>query len=628
MAPPIKSVANPAQSYALGADPPRQNPPSNNLWIGNVSPDVSDTELKVLFEKHGKIDSLTTYPSRNYAFVYYKEVESAKSAKQGLQGHILRGNTLKIEFAKPVEFVGGWNQSICFKEELEKEFLRYGKIQEFRFLKDRNTAYVDYFGLEDAMQALRSMNGKRIGGSQLRVDFLRSQSSRREQGPDAKEGQFPSRNMVPSDFRWMGQDFSNNYPEPSLSGSKRKNQFLPIGSQYGDAPLSNVLWIRHPPSVIIEEDMLHNAMILFGEIERIKTFSDRNYAFVEFRSVEEARQPKRDCRASSLMILGFQSTITIVNSWIERTTWSRFDAALPPESTENHSEQHALHSLTVELLENGVGADIPDVVNCSARTGLDLLSKHYDDAIGAGVAKFDDGTTLFLVPPSDFLNDVLKVPGPKRLYGVVLKFPQVVPSSTALNPQSVHPHSCSCDQLVPSHAVPPTTVAAQAGLALTPELIATLTSLLPANNGSSGSQTSFLPQMPSMLGAMSNVASGVDTNATHWKHENQALDHNVQFVQQLVARSTPSYNLHSAQAAPIVSSTTGQFHQPLNSYSQTHDRRNDLTSQGAASSKPMASVIPMQSGPVSVITEISQHYQQGSSQDVLRVKGQIMELIL
>lgn len=49
----------------------------------------------------------------------------------------------------------------------------------------------------------------------------------------------------------------------------------------------------------------------------------------------------------------------------------------------------------------------------------------------AGVAKFVDGTPLFLVPPGDFLTKVLKVTGPKRLYGVILKFP-LVPSSTPL----------------------------------------------------------------------------------------------------------------------------------------------------------------------------------------------------
>lgn len=79
-----------------------------------------------------------------------------------------------------------------------------------------------------------------------------------------------------------------NFSLTSLSGVGLQ-QLLSIGS---DALPSKVLWIRHPPSVNIEDDMLHNAMILFGEIERIKTFGDRNYAFVEFRSVEEARRAK------------------------------------------------------------------------------------------------------------------------------------------------------------------------------------------------------------------------------------------------------------------------------------------------------------------------------------------------
>jgi len=38
--------------------------------------------------------------------------------------------------------------------------------------------------------------------------------------------------------------------------------------------------------------MLHNAMILFGEIEKIKSFPSRHYSFVEFRSVDEARRAK------------------------------------------------------------------------------------------------------------------------------------------------------------------------------------------------------------------------------------------------------------------------------------------------------------------------------------------------
>ncbi|KAL6582273.1 hypothetical protein OROMI_006287 [Orobanche minor] len=849
---PFKSMENPTQSHGFGADPPRENPPSNNLWIGNVSSDVNETELKSLFEKYGKIDSVTTYPSRNYAFIYFKDVDAAKSARQGLQGHVLRRSSLKIEFAKLAKpckslWVAGISQSVS-KEELEKEFLRYGKIQEFRFLRDRNTAFVDYVGLEEATQALKNMNGKRIGDSQIRVDFLRSQSSRR--GSDAKESQFSSWKMVPSDLRWMEQDCLNNYPGPSLSGSKRKNQFIPMGSQYGDALPSRVLWIRHPPSVILEEDMLHNAMILFGEIERIKTYTDKNYALVEFRSVEEASRAKEGLQGKlfsdprilidyfndelpgvgghvgehlfqpvQMDMIGLNRPVLVGNNpgrppslgihgpdlhmrpppvgphstfepahhgpefidfaaahklqnrspqtQLGRPAWrrssptpvlvsspssgfnvpnrsvsgardvfdanqlqreskrSKFDVALPPERTENQGDQYRLHSLrnggasgsltrgTTGLgqrhaesdciwrgliakggtpvcrarcvpLGEGLGTDIPDVVNCSARTGLDLLSKHYDDAIGfgtvfflpdseedfasyteflrylgskdrAGVAKFDDGTTLFLVPPSEFLTKVLKVSGPDRLYGVVLKFPQVVPSSPTLNAESI-PRQYADPLKIPTllrgygtseervslvdnsrvlledfkfppnvpvpvtssfsgHAVPPISVASQAGLALTPELIATLTSLLPAKNGSSGPQTLLLPQTSSLLGVTSNVASGVNTNIANWKHENQALGHNGQFVQQLGGPiNSPLQHSQMAQAAPIVSSKAGEFQQTLNPYSQIPGHTN-------TSLKSMAPVIPLQSGPISLAPETNQHYQQGNNQDAWRDPG-------
>lgn len=98
----------------------------------------------------------------------------------------------------------------------------------------------------------------------------------------------------------------------------------------------------------------------------------------------------------------------------------------------------------------------PEFLDCTARTGLDMLSKHYDQATSAwvvffapesdadigyynefmqylgekqraAVAKLDDRTTLFLVPPSEFSEKVLKVPGKVSISGVVLRLDQ--PSS-------------------------------------------------------------------------------------------------------------------------------------------------------------------------------------------------------
>lgn len=76
--------------------------PSNNLWVGNLTSDTTDADLMELFAKYGALDSVTTYSSRSFAFLYFKRVEDAKAAKDALQGTTVRGNPIKIEFARPV----------------------------------------------------------------------------------------------------------------------------------------------------------------------------------------------------------------------------------------------------------------------------------------------------------------------------------------------------------------------------------------------------------------------------------------------------------------------------------------------------------------------------------------------
>lgn len=65
------------------------------------------------------------------------------------------------------------------KEQFEEEFAKFGKIDEFKFNRERNIATIEYARLEDAIQAMRSMNGKDLDGEQIRVDFVRLQPIRR-----------------------------------------------------------------------------------------------------------------------------------------------------------------------------------------------------------------------------------------------------------------------------------------------------------------------------------------------------------------------------------------------------------------------------------------------------------------
>lgn len=77
-------------------------PPSRHLWVGNLSRRVSQNNLYEHFLRFGDIENIVYTPGRSYAFVNYKKEDDAIIAFKGLQGCIVAGNPLRIEFAKEV----------------------------------------------------------------------------------------------------------------------------------------------------------------------------------------------------------------------------------------------------------------------------------------------------------------------------------------------------------------------------------------------------------------------------------------------------------------------------------------------------------------------------------------------
>ncbi|XP_055830934.1 uncharacterized protein LOC129899965 [Solanum dulcamara] len=78
---------------------PKETPP-NNLWVSNLSPDIRDDDITSLFQIFGPLDSVTTYLSREFGFVKFRNINDSKEAKDALQGYFFHGNPLRIEFAK------------------------------------------------------------------------------------------------------------------------------------------------------------------------------------------------------------------------------------------------------------------------------------------------------------------------------------------------------------------------------------------------------------------------------------------------------------------------------------------------------------------------------------------------
>lgn len=77
--------------------------------------------------------------------------------------------------------MGGFG-SFVIKEKLEEELSKFGKIEEFKFIRDRNIVFVDFVRVEDVFVAVKNLNGLRIGGDRIRVDFFRLYFLRRVSG--------------------------------------------------------------------------------------------------------------------------------------------------------------------------------------------------------------------------------------------------------------------------------------------------------------------------------------------------------------------------------------------------------------------------------------------------------------
>ncbi|MBN2103265.1 RNA-binding protein [bacterium] len=78
-----------------------------NIYVGNLSPDVTEDDLKEAFEAFGKLASIKVIKDkfngapRGFGFVEMPSKEEAKSAIEGLNGTDLKGQSLNVNEARP-----------------------------------------------------------------------------------------------------------------------------------------------------------------------------------------------------------------------------------------------------------------------------------------------------------------------------------------------------------------------------------------------------------------------------------------------------------------------------------------------------------------------------------------------
>ena len=65
------------------------------VFVGNLSPEVTDSDLRAIFGAYGKINSLRLISRRGFAFVELSQ-EAADAAVEALRGSELKGRTVDV----------------------------------------------------------------------------------------------------------------------------------------------------------------------------------------------------------------------------------------------------------------------------------------------------------------------------------------------------------------------------------------------------------------------------------------------------------------------------------------------------------------------------------------------------
>ncbi|KAG8364783.1 hypothetical protein BUALT_Bualt18G0034700 [Buddleja alternifolia] len=269
------------------------NLPSRHLWVGNLSHNLTESALAHHFLQFGDLESVAFQPGRSYAFINYKHEEDAFAAVKALQGFVIGGNPLKIEFAKALCPYVLWHCSNLQQPVIvliygKKEVGRLERKQEKEEKNKREAKKRERRLVELGRGALEviSHGTLKIWLSQA---VCATWPKKRSQVLEHKQEKslMPSRDTdhserSPFSPRELRARHSGADPQ-HLNKSKMNDK---------DAEPSEVLWIGFPAQLKVDEFILRKAFSPFGEIEKITAFPGRTYAFVRFRNVMAARRAK------------------------------------------------------------------------------------------------------------------------------------------------------------------------------------------------------------------------------------------------------------------------------------------------------------------------------------------------
>ncbi|KAA8524920.1 hypothetical protein F0562_011442 [Nyssa sinensis] len=463
--------------------------PSEVLWIGFPALlKVDEVILRKAFAPFGEIEKITAFSGRSYAFVRFKNIMAACRAKETLQGKLFGNPRVHICFAKSESGTSnsGRNSMNAPPSPHFKSYGRPGSSENFRqdrnfgnFSGDRNVRSRFISNLEpgepDVMSFSRQGN-LWMGGSGFEQRRFQEPGSelglaeniyeRRGSPPRERNSHF--RDFSPQPFPQKGPFYDDSWdlPEDALlfhGAKKLKTGPFPAENELPEYPFSDSEQSKQVLPRIFPDFPQHE--VLDKNIES-GPFGYKQIADRAMNLTQPYGERNDQWNASHD---SFQAgPASLPSNTVE---WKRLTPELQQSSlTEEWKWEGTIAKggtpvCRARCFPVGKVLDmmLPEFLDCTARTGLDMLAKHYYQAVSAwvvffvpqtdadmgfynefmnylgekqraAVAKLDEKTTLFLVPPSEFSEKVLKVPGKLSISGVVLRLEHPGSSFGPLHP--------------------------------------------------------------------------------------------------------------------------------------------------------------------------------------------------
>uniref|UniRef100_H2YU80 RNA binding motif protein 15 n=1 Tax=Ciona savignyi TaxID=51511 RepID=H2YU80_CIOSA len=162
--------------------PPEDDPyATRTLFVGNLEPDVSNYDIRKVFEVYGRVDDVDVKRAArgvgSYCFVRFSNLDQAYKAKIALNGKAVIKNTVRVGYGKVMlsskVWVGGLGSWTTLSD-LEREFDRFGAIRRIDYRKGATSASILFETIDAAQAACNQMRGFLMPNAEtrLRMDFL------------------------------------------------------------------------------------------------------------------------------------------------------------------------------------------------------------------------------------------------------------------------------------------------------------------------------------------------------------------------------------------------------------------------------------------------------------------------